>query len=657
MAAYLTLSEVASLARVRRPVVSMWRTRTASGPAPFPAPRSSLDGRDLFALDEVVDWLEETGHGNNPDVRGDAAAHALVPVGSDVAATGAALSALLTLRHLHGEALPTAREALLDLADAVDPDDTALYRELAGAPDLAAVAARVEPFVDSCRGVAEAHARLLGSRLRVGWTPLAQSALAEDGRLLLVDVVAALLGDAPGARLAVPTGCGVDVLTEILRARDCPVLLLAGEGALHRLTRRQLLLADAAVALIERSAGEWSVRGAVVHLLVVPDADRPDHRPDAVLALVDEVAAQMDDRQLAVVFAPASALVDPLPDGPALRVRDDLLRSGRVRAVVRLPQGLVPARPREHAALWLLASGADDRALAERRTSVADLSHAALTPAIREALVDDLLAASQGVEGARRRAWAHLAHVHTSELVSRGGSLVRARRTGTIAAASGRSGADWVVTLRAADADLGVLAGRVVVPDEGAAAEVTAEEASRRGWLRVLPGSRLPEGLPTGGVPVLGPAEVAGDAPVGARRVDRLAASASGDVRFSEPGDVVFTTTGRPRALLDAAGGALVEAPARVLRLAVGAPLVGRAVVARIEAAPPRTPWRAWRFAVLPPPVASELGETLDAVAAARASLMERVRRLDAWASDVTTAVETRRVRIEREEPDGQSEG
>lgn len=644
MSTYFTLGDVASLARVRRPVVSVWRSRSRASEAPFPDAHRGPDGREVFALDEVLDWLERTGRGNNPDARADAAAHVLVPAGPDAAATGEALSALLTLRHLRGEPLPPDADALLDLADEADPDDVMLYRELAHVGDLPTLAARVEALVEACWGVAAAHERVLGARFRAGWTALVDATLADEARGLLVDTVVALLRDRPDARLVLPAGCGVDVLPRVLEAHGVPVLLLDGTGPLHRLAHRQLVLADADVHSVDRRAGEWSVSGPVVHLVVLPDGD---------LSIVEDVASQMDDRQVAVVWGAASALADPLSDAAALALRDDLLRTGRVRAIVRLPEGLAPARPREHAALWLLAAR-DERPLAERRTSVADLAHVALTPAVASGLVDDMLAASQGVEGARRRAWAHLAHVATSELVSRSGSLVAARRRPTLPEA--RSGVDWVVALRDADADLGLLAALELTPAQGAPTEVTAEEASRRGWLSVLPGHRLPEGLPAGGVRVLGPAEVAGEAMVGVRTVDRLAVAAS-DVRFTEPGDLVFTTAGRPRAMLDREGGALVEYPARVLRLRPGAPFVRAAVLARINAAPPRTPWRAWTFAALPAADVSVLGDTLDAVAAARASVAERLRRLDALAAELTTAVETRRVRIERKVDDGQDDG
>jgi hypothetical protein len=55
----LTLRGVASVAGVKRQVVSMWRNRPmVRGRAmPFPAPVGSVDGVEHFRRDEVIDWL------------------------------------------------------------------------------------------------------------------------------------------------------------------------------------------------------------------------------------------------------------------------------------------------------------------------------------------------------------------------------------------------------------------------------------------------------------------------------------------------------------------------------------------------------------------------------------------------------------------------
>ena len=72
----MTLSDVAALAQVQRPVVSMWRKRSAASAHPFPAPAALDGGRELFDADQVGAWLEATGRGNNTEARYDAAAFA-----------------------------------------------------------------------------------------------------------------------------------------------------------------------------------------------------------------------------------------------------------------------------------------------------------------------------------------------------------------------------------------------------------------------------------------------------------------------------------------------------------------------------------------------------------------------------------------------------
>ena len=81
----LTLQDIADLARVQRPVVSMWRRRrTVRGiEIPFPTPVLRSGDVEQFARDEVVSWLEATGRGNNPEARQDAPALS-VPAGTDL---------------------------------------------------------------------------------------------------------------------------------------------------------------------------------------------------------------------------------------------------------------------------------------------------------------------------------------------------------------------------------------------------------------------------------------------------------------------------------------------------------------------------------------------------------------------------------------------
>ncbi|UGT89738.1 hypothetical protein [Mycobacterium ostraviense] len=81
----LTLQDVADLAKLRRPVVSMWRKRpiVRGVSIPFPEPVEVVDGVARFARDEVVDWLTRTGRGKNSEHAYDAPAVA-VPDGAEL---------------------------------------------------------------------------------------------------------------------------------------------------------------------------------------------------------------------------------------------------------------------------------------------------------------------------------------------------------------------------------------------------------------------------------------------------------------------------------------------------------------------------------------------------------------------------------------------
>ena len=97
---------------------------------------------------------------------------------------------------------------------------------------------------------------------------------------------------------------------------------------------------------------------------------------------------------------------------------------------------------------------------------------------------------------------------------------------------------------------------------------------------------------------------------------------------------MVFTTAGRPRAVVDAVGGAFVAYPARVLRIAPGQPLSPRAIAAAINALPAgNATWRSWPIPVIDadPAAADGILARVDAWAATlheRQSQVEELRRL-----------------------------
>lgn len=663
MAELLSMRDIANLARVQRPVVSMWRRRSRATSRPFPPAHERRGSQEFFARQEVVAWLEDTGRGNNPDARADAAAHSVL---NDTSTRDSdALSALLTLRRLQGASLvDLSADDLLDLADTHDPDDQALLSEIERADNLAGLAGAAEAMVEAAWGELAAHRRLVETRLRLPGTGVAQAALTEQARRFLLSVFGPLTRDLGSPAVMDPTGSGVGVLPEIASALELPALVMDVPGPAGRLLRRELLLADVPYRLVARGNGDWSLVGSVAHLLVLPAPDALTAGPLEQLNLLEEVALQLDDQQLVLCLAPAATLVEPL-DGEPLARRDQLLRDGLVRAIVRLPARLRPAQAPEMSALWLLGHP-DGSSAAERRTLVADLADRSLRDL--DGLADDLIAARQGREGARRRAWAHLHPVPTADLLSGQGSLVppRPARTPTTT----RTGADWVVDLRAADTG-GRLAGYRLDASDGFAETITIAQAAERGWLRVIPGRRLDlTGLPTGSVPVVDSpdalpprrtesVQAAGSRPDAphphsaatshdSRSIDRLALLSRHDLNLTEPGDIIFTVKPKPAAAVDTAGGALVLAPSRILRLRRGAPFVPAQVAAHINRATTAN-WRTWSLPTIAERDRDPLGEALTHLADERARLVAELAGLDALTHDLTSAVESRQLSITKE--------
>lgn len=633
MAELMTMRDIAGLARVQRPVVTMWRSRSRASVHPFPSAQDHRDGQELFRRDDVVTWLEQTQRGNNPEARTDAAAHTRF---ASSAKDAEALSALLCLRHLVGGPLSAHDgEDLLDLADEHDPDDRYLRREMERCVDLTAAARQCDDLVEAAWSASAAHSRLVESCMRLPGSGLARCALTEAARRLLLSLLGPLSRELGHPELMDPTGAAVDLITEAATSLELPARLMDGDSAAHRLTRRQLLLAEVAPQVISRGDGDWSMTGPTVHMVILPSAADPAMDALAQLELLDEIGMQLTPDQVVLCLAPAATLADPL-SGPGLARRDQLLREGRVRAIVRLPAGLRPAQPREHSALWLLGSP-DPTPAAERRTLVADLGGISLPEC--EGLADDLLAAWQGREGARRRTWAHLHPVFTAALVSASATLVPSKPQQV--ARGSRVGADWVVELRAADSAGWLKAYRFDVIGQNAE-DVTIAQAAERGWLRILPGRRVDvAGLPDGSVPVVAdPRELSQP-----RRVDRLALHSRTDHELTEPGDIIFSVRPKPCAVVDDQGGTLVLAPARVLRVRSSAPLVRRAVADRINAAT-ASAWRTWPLAVVAEPTRDVLGEALTDLAVQRARLVAELAALDALAADLTTAVESRQLSI-----------
>lgn len=156
----LSLPDVARLAKVQRPVVSMWRRRYEKAERPFPRPVARLNKKELFDAYEVLGWLEATGRAQGRDLRGDAAVYAL-PTGLNLAADAVAFESLTALIALKASTDTTldglTSEQLNALAVSADPADTCMLREVRGlGAHLSTLATYADELVDAAYSPREA---------------------------------------------------------------------------------------------------------------------------------------------------------------------------------------------------------------------------------------------------------------------------------------------------------------------------------------------------------------------------------------------------------------------------------------------------------------------------------------------------------------------
>jgi len=656
----MTLSDVAALAQVQRPVVSMWRKRSAGSVHPFPEPAALDGGRELFDADHIAAWLTVTGRGNNPEAANDVAAFARMPgtaAGGAQGNTFDALTALLTLKAMTGNSLgQLSPDELLDVADECDPDDTFLYSELeALGTSLASTAAFADRLVDSAYNAAAAFEQLLAARFRAGLREYSETALTDSAVGLVAAAVVELAATLGGNSVfADSTRGGSDLLMGVVHVagEGAPVIFLTADddGGAGRLVRRRLRVHGVEGGQIRLDpSGEFAVHGPVVHVAQYPSPGEPGMDASQILAAVEHLVLQMDDQQRAVIIAPARVLCD-VPLAPhAAGLRSGLLRTGRVRAIVRLPQGLLRSKPREAQALWVLGPSFAEVPIAERWTMAADLTAQDLTEDVRQDLISDIVASMRNGATVRAHSFRFARLVQTRLLLASRKSLAAAPTHGSAPSSSGAEAA-----LRVEELVRKLRAGRPEQPGDVAvfpgdpntkAQPVSVQELIAAGNLRYIKGNRLEDADPTpsGGTRVLGPAELINPHTAPCRHLSILDFAANNPSgRLTEPGDVVFCTNPRPAALVDAQGGSAVVFPARVLRIDEGDPggLLADVIAAdinKLRAADKS--WRQWRLRYVPDAQRKKLAESLARLQHEQQQARERLARLEELATLITDGV------------------
>src|SRR5690625_328778 len=362
----VSLPDIAATAHVRRPVVSIWRSRYAHGNDPFPAPIAHAGQQPFFAASDVVDWMSRRSLGNNPDFGIEIAVRALRTTGGEIdPGSIPALCALLRLKATTGTRLSELDpEDAIDLADEVDPHDADSYREVESAePQLP----RLLPLADALADAAYTPAAALEAVLTHA-TPAPESALSPAALDLLARVSDALQ-QGPRLSVADPDPGRGDRLTAVLNAREhleAPLAVIPETSS--RQVRRRLHTHRWGVQVMDLQDGFGA------EALVISALTEAELSPAEVLERVEEIALRLEPGQRAVVLGPARALMEPAQDRQVEAVRSGLLRTDKLRAAVVLPAGLVPARSRERLALWVLGDAHPEVPIAHRWVMVADVA-------------------------------------------------------------------------------------------------------------------------------------------------------------------------------------------------------------------------------------------------------------------------------------------
>ncbi|WAX56202.1 hypothetical protein M6B22_16905 [Jatrophihabitans cynanchi] len=599
MQSLITMSEIARLANVTRQAVTNWRRRPAS--SRFPPSVKVVAGVEYFDQDEILDWLDETGRGNNREARLDAPAVA-APENLDLDRA----VALLALRAKVAQDLgPLTAGERIALAEQVDPHDRYLVAEIRDAADDGDLAVYVDELVAATRGPGEALSRLLDSRP------------ARGARGFAPDLVALLQSIATACR----TYLGPDDVAIDLRLDPRARQIAAGfESAAHT-----------------DNADRSMLRHLVIDGLTLDDVDRPrvrvvslPERDDSeALRLADDAALELAAGQVAVIVGPASALCDRLAgdlyDGRRKTIEMGAQGGCALIAAFKLPRGLWREAHRQNLGLWVLRGD-----VAATGVLVADLSGRAVDNA---ELADDVLGALEQT-GARSYRYGRV--VSYNETWTRDTVVVPGIGAASPISPKARSPLDRVVeaTLVTREPvnvlDLPVSGRRMTTrPAPRSLGELVDARS-----IKIQNGSRVADEHcdATGSVRIL-----SADPSAPARSIDPLVAvDRYSHANRTEPGDVVFLAS-PPRAVVDEEGGSLVASPSRILRVdALRAGIGPRALAAAINEMT-SSEWRTWLIPELP---RADIQPLEDALGEIRAHLAELRRREEAATNIITNLIQ-----------------
>lgn len=683
----LTMQQVADLAAVKRPVVSTWRARSLGTDHPFPAPVEV--GARTFQREDVVAWLERTGYGNNREAALDSALHSsrfdiVIDQAEDA-------SRLLLLQAMLGEPLvdvdhAVARETLTQAAQrpgvgSLLPVDQTLDA-LANTSLVASVDALVEAGYSSERVLWRMLAALRsnsGQHPAAAPTEMAAAGSAST-ETIFTDSALTVEGVALAAALLRPLA-----LTRHVEVHGDGALALAAQVAGDDVARGTTTIIQRGLVseTLSSDATVGGVRGVVLRALAAHGADldvdpfgaRALHlvmeatvtatAAPAVFERVQALSRDLMPGDVAIILAPADLLVGDVTKWPSVDLarracfdiehamsavarHEQQKKPGQqapdyclpLRYVATLPKGMLRAAGRRRLGLWVLAPRPEGAGPAF--TTYGDHANHTFSTGECDALAADVAAAVALRQA--KHAYLRARHRTTLRVLNEPSLVISPTRS------EARNGGEVLAEAWEHERRAGVtLANGLVLLSAGERAPYPPVDWSElvTTWASVKRGHRVPDEITaaTRGAlaDVIGPDEVSGARSVGSRRVERLEVErVVPQVKYTRPGDVVFTTVGGPAAIVDERGGSVVQAPARILRARRTVPEGWRFVPA--QAAHDINAQRGadvagWQVRVVPVDQADAANELAGSLSVRRTALRAQLEALDAYETTVMSGI------------------
>lgn len=556
----VTMTDIAELARVRRPTVSNWRRRHDD----FPKPAEDNGSIPLFDADEIARWLDSRpvddertyGHVFRDGLRVRAVVRFGGAIGGDDLLRLSV--ALVSLRAHANMPLPSTAKTIAALAGRVEREHPELAEmftpDLTDAPMLVGQLATAVNELTNSVGPAAAIDEFISAADRVDST--LRSTMTPEP---VAELIAHLAGDVTGRAVCDPAAGVGNLLLRVLDGNTAGRVVVAESHPTWCRVLRHRLSAHGVPAEIRRSDSTTEWPGGQADVVVLDPPYISGEFTDRKAA--DRGAGPLDWAMISARrLAPGGRAYVVVPTWTLTRepvVRRGLLDAGVLASVVQLPRRAHPfLTGTELAVLELTAPGEAS-------------GHVVLCNADRLA----------GADGIWPTTAARLVRAPDPDRPEVCRVVPLAAQVGTLLPAhllaEERTAVDHV-----AETIVAVRLVRDQFPDQVTArwpgiAEARARTgivplaaiATTRGGHRISREDITDVDLGVGGKVVIGAEELRGERAVRTRWIDNLTLATYESAQLTEPGDVIVLAEGGLWATVDRTGGHLVLAPAQVVTL------------------------------------------------------------------------------------------